>query len=131
MASIYLDNNATTALDPVVLAEMLPFLSGPPGNPSSKHGFGRKARQAVERSRERIAAAVDCDSAEVVFTSGATEANNLACNAFAGVGRVLVSAVEHPSAHEPVLEHRKHGCDVEEIPVDACGRVNVNAFDPE
>jgi cysteine desulfurase len=130
MTPIYLDNNATTALDPAVLAEMQPYLSGPAGNPSSKHSFGRKARQAVERSRERIAAALDCDPTEVVFTSGATEANNLACNAFNPPGRVLVSSVEHPSALEPIVELRKRGCEVLELPVDACGLVDVPTFDP-
>jgi cysteine desulfurase len=131
MTSVYLDYNATTALDPAVLAEMLPFLSGPPGNASSKHSFGRKARQAVERSRERIAAALDCEPLEVVFTSGATEANNLACNAFTKPGRVLASSVEHPSALEPILELRKHGCEAVELPVDAYGRVDASMFEAE
>lgn len=131
MQPIYLDNNATTALDPAVFAEMLPFLSGAPGNASSKHAFGRKARQAVERSRERIAAALDCDPTEVVFTSGATEANNLACNAFTNPGRVLVSTVEHPSALEPMLELRKRGCGVEELPVDSHGRIDPASFNSE
>jgi cysteine desulfurase len=131
MPPIYLDNNATTALDPAVLAEMLPFLSGPPGNASSKHAFGRKSRQAVERSRERIAAALDCEPVEIVFTSGATEANNLACNAFTNPGRVFVSAGEHPSALEPALELRKRDCEVVALPVDADGRVDVLGFHPE
>src|SRR5262249_8837663 len=109
MPAIYLDNNAATALDPAVLSEMLPYLSGSPGNASSKHAFGRKARQAVERSKERIAAALDCEPSEVVFTSGATEANNLALNAFSPPGRALVSAVEHPSLLEPALELKKRG----------------------
>jgi cysteine desulfurase len=130
MTAINLDHNATTSLDPAVLAEMTPFLSGPPGNPSSKHAFGRKARQAVERSRERIASALDCEPSEVVFTSGATEANNLACNVFEKPGQALVSAVEHPSALEPMLELRKRGCEVAEIPVDQFGRLNVDTFDP-
>jgi len=130
MTPIYLDNNATTALDPAVLAEMQPYLSGPAGNPSSKHSFGRKARQAVERSRERIAAALDCEPTEVAFTSGATEANNLACNAFNPPGRVLVSSVEHPSALEPILELRKRSCEVVELPVDAYGVIDVASFDP-
>jgi len=127
---IYLDHNATTSLDPAILAEMTPFLTGPPGNPSSKHSFGRKARQAVEKSRERIAVALDCETSEVVFTSGATEANNLACNVFENPGRTLVSSVEHPSALEPMLELRKRGCEVVEVPVNEFGRVNVDTFDP-
>jgi cysteine desulfurase len=131
MSPIYLDNNATTPLDPAVLAEMQPFMTGPAGNPSSKHAFGRKSRQAVESSRERIAAALDCEPGEVVFTSGATEANNLASNAFSKPSRVLVSAVEHPSALEPMLELRKRGCEVVELPVDACGGVELASFDPE
>jgi cysteine desulfurase len=127
---IYLDHNATTPLDPAVLAEMLPFLSGPPTNPSSAHSFGRKARQAVERSRERIAAGLDCDPKEVVFTSGATEANNLACNVFDKPGRAIVSAVEHPSALDPVSELKKRDCEVEVLGVDGRGLIDVEAFDP-
>jgi cysteine desulfurase len=127
---IYLDHNATTPLDRAILAEMLPFLSGPPTNPSSAHSFGRKARQAVERSRERIAAALDCDPKEVVFTSGATEANNLACNVFDKPGRALVAAVEHPSALDPVVELKKRGCEVETLGVDGRGLIDVEAFNP-
>jgi cysteine desulfurase len=75
---IYLDYNATTPLLPEALDAMLPYLRGEFGNPSSDHAFGHRARAAVERAREQVGAFLGCDTDEVIFTSGATEANNLA-----------------------------------------------------
>ncbi len=82
---IYLDNNATTQLDPAVLEEMLPFLTTYYGNPSSGYGFAAKARKAVDLARERLAALLGCEPAEIVFTSGGTESNNAVINS--GVSR--------------------------------------------
>src|SRR5262245_40696987 len=78
MDSIYLDNNATTPLLPAVWEAMRPFLTAHYGNPASAHHLGRRARQALEDARERAAAVLDAYPDEVIFTSGATEANNLA-----------------------------------------------------
>src|SRR5438445_13023421 len=106
---IYLDNNATTQLDPAVLEEMLPFLTTYYGNPSSGYGFAAKARKAVDLARERLAALLGCEPAEIVFTSGGTESNNavihsalqfeprgkFATGRIRDGGRVGTSAVEH------------------------------------
>src|SRR3546814_9744200 len=70
---VYFDNNATTRLDPRVLEAMLPYLSGPYGNASSLHRFGRAARDAVERAREQLAVLVNCQPREIIWTSGGTE----------------------------------------------------------
>src|SRR3546814_15319970 len=75
---VYFDKNATTRLDPRVLEAMLPYLSGPYGNASSLHRFGRAARDAVERAREHLAVLVNCQPREIIWTSGGTESNNLA-----------------------------------------------------
>src|SRR6184192_56137 len=96
---IYLDNNATTQLDPAVLEEMLPFLTKFYGNPSSGYRFGTQVRQAIDRARERLASLLGCEAAEIVFTSTGTEANNAAINSalqFEPAGKhAIASAVEH------------------------------------
>jgi cysteine desulfurase len=74
---VYLDHNATTPLDPAVLAAMLPWLESQYGNASSRHEYGRRARQAIDEARQRVAAAVNAHPTEVVFTSGGSESNNL------------------------------------------------------
>src|SRR5262245_47151085 len=98
MDCIYLDNNATTPLLPSVWEAMRPFCSEVHGNPASSHRAGRRARQALEDAREQTAALLGAHPDEVVFTSGATEANNLAVFGLAGdpPGHLLVSPVEHP-----------------------------------
>src|SRR5437868_2549352 len=99
MSMIYLDNNATTPLLPAVGDAMRPLMSDTFGNPASAHQAGRRARQALEDARERLAALLDAHADEVVFTSGATEANNLAVFGLAGdaPGHVIASPIEHPS----------------------------------
>jgi len=77
---IYLDNNATTPLDPAVIEEMLPFLRECYGNPSSGYAFAAKAREAVDLARERLAALLGCEPPEIVFTSCGTESNNAVIN---------------------------------------------------
>src|SRR5260370_13533869 len=102
---IYLDNNATTQLDPAVVEEMLPFLTNFYGNPSSGYEFGGQVRTAINRARERVAALLGCEPDEIVFTSCGTESNNAAINSalqFEPRGKhVVTSAVEHSS----VLRH--------------------------
>src|SRR5438128_1552656 len=104
MDLLYLDNNATTPLLPDVGAAMRPYLSDVFGNPASAHQAGRRARRALEESRERIAALLGADPDEVVFTSGATEANNLALFGLAGPARgpLISSLIEHPCVIEPL-----------------------------
>ena len=77
---IYLDNNATTALHPAVLKEMLPFLTVQQGNPASNHTFGRNAHTAIEEAREKVAASVNAHPSQVIFTSSGTESNNTIIN---------------------------------------------------
>lgn len=98
-APVYLDYNATTPVHPAVLEAMLPYLRGEFGNASSRHSFGRRAREAVELAREQVAAAAGAHPSEVVFTSSGTESNNTIIKGIALMsvrGTVAVSATEHP-----------------------------------
>ncbi len=103
---IYLDNNATTQMDDAVLDAMLPFLREEFGNPASSHVFGRTAREAVEQARQAVADAIGSRSGTVVFTSSATEANNLAIAGLTGNAsrscHVVTTMIEHKSVLEPV-----------------------------
>lgn len=131
MTRIYLDHNATTPLDPRVLESMMPHLGSSPANPSSLHTEGRAARRAVEDAREQVAAMLGKDAREVVFTSGATEANNLALSGMVPRGgRIAVSSIEHPSVLACV-ERLESSADVTavRIPVDEEGRVSVADVD--
>lgn len=128
---VYLDHNATTRLDPVVLAAMLPWLEGQCGNASSRHEYGRRARLAVDEARQRVAAAVNAHPTEVVFTSGGSEANNLFLKGAAACskpGLIAVSAVEHPCVIKPAQQLAKQGWRVREIAVDGDGRVRADDF---
>jgi cysteine desulfurase len=125
MTPIYLDNNATTPLLPAVWDAMRPFALDAFGNPASAHAAGRRARRALEDAREQVAALLDAHPDEVVFTSGATEANNLALLGLTGdpPGRLLASPVEHPSVVEPLHRLAGHGFAVEWLRVDPRGIV--------
>lgn len=126
MTTIYLDNSATTPLDPRVLEAMRPYLERLVGNPSSSHSAGRGARRAVDDAARRIAACLHGPATKVYFTSGATEANNLAIHsAVAGLtaGHVLVSPAEHPSCLEPVRRLARRGFTIEELALDTSGAV--------
>ena len=131
MSPVYLDFNATTPLDPAVRAVMRPFLEETWGNPSSVHSIGRAARAALDEFRYRLAACWRAKPSEVVFTSGGTEANNLAVFGTArllrGRGRHLVtSSVEHHAVlHAFQYLARYEGFDVSYLPVDAHGRVRI------
>ena len=136
---IYLDNNATTQLDPAVIEEMLPFLTKYYGNPSSGYAFAVKARKAVDLARERLAALLDCEPSEIVFTSGGTESNNTVINSalqfdprgkFATGrirrgGHVVTSAVEHSAVLGPCQDLAKRGCEVTFLGVDRHGNVDL------
>jgi cysteine desulfurase len=129
---IDLDHNATTPLDDRVLAAMLPILRGPYANASSPHRLGRAARDAIEAARGQVAALVGADPGEVLFTSGGTEANNLAVKGVALAapkGRLLHSAIEHPCVLEPMKALAARGWPVEAMAVDGEGRVDVAAFE--
>ena len=114
---LYLDNNATAPLRPEAAAAMQDAM-GPPANPSSVHGYGRAARMVVEAARAEIAMLAGCRPADLVFTSGGTEANNLALSMF---DHVITSAVEHDSVLRAVPEARIIG-------VDSEGRIDLDAL---
>ncbi|MEI7841222.1 MAG: cysteine desulfurase family protein [Methylococcaceae bacterium] len=111
---IYFDNNATTPIDERVFDAMLPFMKTMYGNPSSVHRLGRIAKSAVETAREQVAALVDAEPSQVIFTSCGTEANNLAINS--AFGQLAISAVEHSSIVEPAKRF-----DFDIIPVNRDG----------
>jgi cysteine desulfurase len=133
-SSVYLDHAATTPLRPEALEAMLPYLRGTFGNPSSAHAFGRAARNALDEARERLAADLGGTAREIVFTSGGTEANNLAIKGAAWVGkargyRLVVSAVEHPSVEHSAEHLARWGFEVVRAPVDPHGRVDPEELD--
>jgi cysteine desulfurase len=126
---IDLDQNATTPLDPVVLEAMRPYwLSG--GNPESRHSLGRASRRGLERSREVVAEILGASPSEVIFTSGGTEANNLAVFGLAGdrPGHLVVSPIEHPAVAGPVARLEVKGMEVTRPEVDAEGLADPIAF---
>jgi len=133
MRLVYLDHNATTPVDPRVLDAMLPFFRDAWGNASSLHAAGRPARRAVEAAREAVARLVGAaDPAEVVFTSGATESDNLALRGVADLDpgcHVVTTAVEHPAvlATCDALEARGHR--VTRLGVDRDGRLDLRALE--
>jgi cysteine desulfurase len=126
---IYLDHNASTPVLPEVLETMLPYLSEHYGNPSSAHVFGRAMHNAVERAREQLARLIDCQPNEVYFTSGGTEANNLAIRgaAAANPGRqhIVTSVVEHPATSGPCALLQEKGYQVNRATVDETGAVRL------
>ena len=126
MPAIYLDHNASTPQLAAVTRAQLPFLDGPRGNPSSVHAAGRVARQALEEAREQVANLLGAQPREVVFTSGATEANNLALQGVTAArnGGLILSTVEHPSVAKAADHLAGHGVHVGRLPVDAEGRVD-------
>ncbi len=128
---IYFDHNATTSIDAIVLEAMQPFLSGTFGNPSSLHRFGRDARAAIDRAREKVAVLAGAHAGQVVFTSGGTEANNMAVKGVTGLmkpGRVLISAIEHPSVLEVEDALLARGWQVDFIPAKANGQIDLDAL---
>ena len=128
MNLIYLDYNATTPIDPRVAEAMGPFLTGGFGNPSSTHAEGRRAKSALEKARERVALSLGCSTAELIFTSGGSESNNLAIRGLVearGGGHVITSAVEHPAVLEVVLSLETEGrIALTIVGVDRFGRVD-------
>ena len=134
---IFLDAAATTPVRREVLEAMWPYLTGEFGNPSSHHTLGESAARALADARASVAAALGCRPGEVTFTSGGTEADNLAVKGIAlarqaadpAVNRVVISAVEHPAVEESAryLE-RFHGFSVDVVPVDSYGQVTPKAL---
>jgi len=131
---VYLDNSATTPVDPRVAAAMTRAVVETFGNASSVHGFGQQARAAVDRARREVAGLIGAKQNEIVFTSGGTEANNLAirglCEAAVSHGRhIITSAIEHPSVAGVCNELEKRGWEVTRLPVYDNGIVRVEDVD--
>ena len=123
---IYLDHAATTRPDTRVLEAMMPFLSAEYGNPSSVHRLGRKARLVVEESREFIAELIGAEPSEIVFTSGGTEANNLALRGASGHGRIITSSAEHEAVLRSAEAIEHMGRDVTLLDPENDGAVSVS-----
>ena len=132
MTAIYLDYQATTPTDPRVIAAMQPYWMRDFGNPHSEgHPYGWKAREAVEHARSRIAASLNADDDEIVFTSGATESCNIALRGIAatspagGRRRIITLATEHPAVLETVLWLGRHGYEAVILPVGSDGLLEL------
>lgn len=132
---VYLDNNATTQMAPEVL-ELMERSSGLYGNASSMHDFGRKAAAGIDWSRKEIAALIDASPDEIIFNSGASEANNTVFNIARDLidtgssrNRIVTTAIEHPSIVETVKFFRRRGYLVDEAPVDVTGRVDMEKLE--
>jgi cysteine desulfurase len=127
---IYLDHNATTPLLPEVVDAMMPYLREHFGNPSSTHPYGARAREAVARAREQVAGLIGCDADEVLFTSGGTEANNLAIRGvIAALERrrhVVTTAIEHPATARLCAWLEGQGYRLTRIGVDGDGRARID-----
>jgi len=131
---IYFDHNATTLPHPEVIAAMLPFLQIQQGNPASNHSFGRRANEAIEEAREKIASSVNAHSSQVIFTSSGTESNNTIIN---GIARSYpnthfgYSAIEHPCISEPIKSISKLGYKITKIPVSNEGLIDLKSLSDE
>jgi cysteine desulfurase len=127
---IYLDNAATTAIDQEVVQEMTEVLSMHFGNPSSSHSFGRDAKALIETSRRRIAGWMNCESSELIFTSGGTESDNMAIYIAVfhlGIKRIVTSRIEHHAvSHTVEAMEREFGVEIEFVDVDEKGNVSMD-----
>ena len=131
MGHVYFDHNATTQIDARVLDAMLPWMRAQSGNPSSRHQYGRAAREAVAQAREQVARACGAQASQVVFTASGTEANNLAIKGLADHvhhGQILSSAVEHPCVTRSAIAMRALGHTSNSIPVSGDGKVDLEQF---
>ncbi len=129
---IYLDYSATTPCAPQVMAAMIPYFQDRFGNPSSSHAYGREARAAVEKAREQLAEFIGCSPQEIIFTSGATESNNLIflsllLDTNEKRRKIAVSEIEHKSVLLPAKNLAKRGFELILLPVTANGVVDIDA----
>ncbi len=131
MRTVYFDHAATTAVDPRVFAEMEPYFVARYGNPSEIHRLGRETREAVDKARVRVAAALGAADKEIVFTSGGTESDNMALSGFLSrlePGHLIVSAIEHPAVMETARALMRQGWEVTFAAVDGQGVVDIDAY---
>ncbi|MBN2595571.1 MAG: cysteine desulfurase [Marinifilaceae bacterium] len=140
MKPIYLDYNATTPVAPEVADAMIPYLKGFFGNPSSSHFYGRQCKEAVDKARKQVASLLNCDSDELIFTSGGSESNNYALKGYVFANQdkgrhIITSSIEHPAVTEVCKFLETQGFEVTYLPVDGTGRVQLsdvkNAIRPE
>ena len=132
MTSVYFDHAATTPVDPQVLDAMLPYFGQDFGNPSELHRLGRQARVAVEEARAKVAAALGAGEKEIIFTSGGTEADNLALFGYLQrfePGHFIISAIEHPAIMEAARALNRLGWAVDFVPVDGYGTIDLDAYE--
>ena len=131
---VYLDNAATTPIDPEVVDAMMPYLTNKFGNASSIHFFGQETRAAVDKARQKVASLIKCRPAELIFTSGGTEANNLAIRGLIEAQQtsnghtlhIITSAIEHPSVSNVCEDLEKHGVRVTYLPAYESGVIRVS-----
>ncbi len=132
MKPIYLDNNATTAVAPEVLEEMLPYLKELYGNPSSMHTFGGQNHRRIEEARAKVAALIGADPEEIIFTSCGTESDNTALmsavESYPRKRHVITTRVEHPAVLNFARHLARKGYRVTYLPVDSLGRLDMEAF---
>ncbi|MFN2477177.1 MAG: cysteine desulfurase family protein [Chthoniobacterales bacterium] len=130
---VYLDNNATTQLDPAVVEEMLPFLTTYYGNPSSSYRFATQVRDAIEVARARVAALLGCEPAEIIFTSGGTESNNAALNSALQLDtnrqQIVTTQVEHSATYRHCEYLAGRGAGVSVVAVDCEGRLDLDGLE--
>ncbi|HEY0458625.1 MAG TPA: cysteine desulfurase NifS [Pyrinomonadaceae bacterium] len=127
---VYLDNSATTPIDGEVFKAMIPFLTEKFGNASSIHFFGQEARAAIDKARHQVAGVINARPAEIVFTSGGTESNNLAIRGLTQANdkygkHIVTSEIEHSAVREVCLDLEKRGCEVTYLPVYEDGVVRI------
>jgi cysteine desulfurase len=131
LTAVYFDHNATTPLDTRVREAMLPWL-GSPANASSRHSFGRAARHALGHAREQVASAVSAHPSQVIFTSGGTEADNLAIQGICAAlkpARLAVSAIEHPAVMKPAMALQQSGWRLAKIAVERTGKIGIPSLE--
>ncbi len=134
MKPIYLDYNATTPIDPVVVEAMRPYLEEHFGNPSSTHWYGVQAKLAVEKARKQVAELLNCGADEIIFTSSGSESNNHAIKGVAFANRdkgnhIITSSIEHPAVSEVCQYLERHGFQVTYVAVDEFGVVDLEALE--
>ena len=126
---IYLDNNATTQIDPAVVEEMLPFLTESYGNPSSGYRFGQRVNAALEQARERVAGLLGCEPGEILFTSCGTESSNAAIHSALQMDRdrqhIVTTRVEHSATLRTCEGLAKRGYAVTWLGVDGDGQIDL------
>jgi cysteine desulfurase len=127
--SVYLDNAATTPLDPEVFEAMRPFLMNDFGNPSSTHAHGRKVRASIESARKQVAALLNCTPGEIIFTSGGTEADNTIITSGIrtyGLKHIISSPIEHHAVTHTIAQVEKAGVQHHQVQLDASGHVDLD-----